>query len=64
MSEHWNIQIHVQKVAKETRTGPLGAHHHEREVTEVLDLKVTADSEVEAYLKVRRLLAASAGVPE
>lgn len=59
MSTHYNAQIHVQRVEK--RTGPVSGNQLQRDITEVLDVKMTADSEAEAYAKVQRLLAAHAG---
>ena len=67
MSVHYNVQIHVQRVEK---VGVEGQRHSTpgrvaapagKIVTEVLDVKVTADSEAAAYAKVQRLLVAHAG---
>lgn len=52
MSEHWNVQIKVQRVDRSAST--MGGER--REVTEVLSLAVVADSEREAYAKVVRVL--------
>ena len=57
MSEHWNVQIKIQRVTNErVDRGPLSAAAKEREVTEVLSLAVVADSEAKAYAKARRIL--------
>lgn len=57
MSEHWNVQIKVQRVKNErVDRGPLHGPASEREVTEVLSLAVVADSEREAYAKAVRVL--------
>lgn len=62
MSEHWNIQINIQKVTREaTAPAPrgLGADGEKRSVISVLDLKISADSEVGAYEKAQRMLTAN-----
>jgi hypothetical protein len=66
MSQHWNIQISIQKVTNsETTTNwtnrgvPDATKESRREVVKVLDLAITADSEVEAYDKAQRMLTAS-----
>lgn len=58
--EHWNVQIKIQRVTKEPRTGVMGTQNAEREITEVLSLAVVADSEAEAYQKAERLMKANA----
>lgn len=61
MSEHWNVQIRVQRVTKDAKTGPMGQQHAERDIVESLNLAVTADSEAEAYEKARRVLDVTIG---
>lgn len=60
MSTHFNVQVHVQRVTVTEHSGTgRGDDRRERNVTEVLDVKVTADSEAEAYAKVQRIMSAS-----
>lgn len=61
MSEHWNVQIKIQRVTKERQErGALMAAATEREITEVLSLAVVANTEQEAYEKAARLMKANA----
>jgi hypothetical protein len=65
MSQHWNIQINIQKVTNSEvsltlrRGAPESAKESRRESVKVLELAITADSEVEAYDKAQRMLTAS-----
>lgn len=62
MTEHWNVQIKIQRVTKERQErGALMAAATEREITEVLSLAVVEATETQAYEKARRLLAAHVG---
>lgn len=60
---HWNIQVSIQRVDRHvtSRPGLLGGSEtkHDREITKVLDLAITADSEIEAYDKAAKMLEAS-----
>jgi len=61
MSEHWNVQIKIQRVTNErVDRGPLNAAANERNIVEVLSLAVVADDEREAYEKAMRLMKANA----
>jgi hypothetical protein len=64
---HWNIQVSIQKVDRfvASRPGLLGGGEtkHDREITKVLDLAITADSEIEAYDKAAKMLEASRPEP-
>ena len=61
MSTHYNVQIHVQRVTAAEHQGTgRGDDRRDRNVTEVLDVKVVADSEAEAYAKIKRIIAAHA----
>lgn len=52
--KHWNVQINIWSVEQVGRPG-VG----EQQVTDVLKLKVTADTELDAYLKAHRMLTAN-----
>jgi hypothetical protein len=63
MSEHWNIQLNVQRV-QESEEAPVsvlraGKAPTKKTSLEVLSLKVSADTEAEAYLKLTRVLTAT-----
>jgi hypothetical protein len=64
MAEHWNIQINIQKVSPgQPKTpvmrGLVEQPKTQREVVSVLELKVTAETEAEAYDKAHRMLEAN-----
>lgn len=68
MSEHWNIQISIQRVEDPrpvedsksyTVKNAAGPVMSERKVVKVLDLAITAGSEYQAHEKAHRLLSAS-----
>lgn len=66
MMERYNIQISIQKVADAPISGaPKGLQQaisgKDRLIVNVADIKVTADSEDEAYLRAHKLLDASRG---
>lgn len=72
MTEHWNIQLNVQRVTEEQdKSGnrlAQGMAPIRKAVMQVAEIKVQADTEAEAFSKVRRLLDAtqtpvSKGVP-
>lgn len=63
MTEHFNVQIKIQRVRHETVTRPLASNEKSREIVNILDLAVTADTEVEAYAKAHRMLNANEAVP-
>lgn len=54
---HWNVQVMVQMVVPEG-TLPRGRTdvHTEKRVLELVNIKVTAQSEAEAYQKAIRLI--------
>lgn len=52
--KRWNVQINIWSVEQVDRPG-VG----EQQVTDVLKLKVTADTELDAYLKAHRMLTAN-----
>jgi hypothetical protein len=63
MATHWNIQLNVQRVEEsdETRVAVSlsGKAPIKKTSLEVLSLKVSADTEAEAYLKLTRVLTAT-----
>jgi hypothetical protein len=63
MSEqhHWNIQVSVQRVTEGENLAPVarGVAPKTKSVLQVADIKVQAETETEAYAKVRRLLDAA-----
>lgn len=68
MSEHFNIQISIQRVASQesgqTAYRGLGKpqdplQQRKRFVTDVADIKLTAESEREAFARAHKLLAAA-----
>lgn len=61
MAQHWNVQINIQRVEQaESTRGPMGQKiGGERQVADVLKLAVTADTELDAYLKAHRMLTAN-----
>lgn len=61
MTQHWNIQINIQRVTESDSSRGAFNHQHkgERQITEVLKLAVTADTELDAYLKAHRMLTAN-----
>lgn len=65
---HWNIQINIQRVAEIPQPAPVTRGYQnpqeprpkaDRRVTNLLELKVTAGSEAEAYAKAHRMLTAN-----
>jgi len=57
MSQHHNIQIRVQRVTvTQVPARGMAAASREREVTDVLNLAVTADFADDAYTKAIRIL--------
>jgi hypothetical protein len=70
MTGHWNIQINIQRVDK-IAPAPLTRGYgtqpdpsEKRQVVSVLELKITADTEAEAYAKAHRMLIANESEPE
>jgi hypothetical protein len=63
VKQHWNIQLNVQRVTEEQeKTGNAlarGMAPVKKETLQVAEVKVQADTEVEAFAKVRRLLDAT-----
>lgn len=66
MTEHFNIQIGIQRVEEPrpleaTQRTPLGGavQMTERRVIKMVDLALTAETEREAYAKAHKLLSAS-----
>lgn len=71
---HFNVQIHIQQVIEPkpiedkngypVKTGPMGVPAMtERQVIEVLKLAITADTELDAYLKAHKILSANEPIP-
>jgi hypothetical protein len=61
MSEHWNIQVNIQKVSETDVPRAAfqgGKPPKEKTVLQVADIKVQAETEAEAYERVQRLLTA------
>jgi hypothetical protein len=57
--EHWNIQVSVQRVTEDQPVTILSGKPPVRKtVLQVIDLKLQAESEVEAYDKLSRVLTA------
>ncbi len=73
MSQHWNIQIGIQRVEEPEPINDKGGYPikavsgrplmSERKVVKVVDLAITADGEKEAYAKAHRMLSASEPEP-
>jgi hypothetical protein len=63
MSEHWNIQVNIQKVTETEGSSSIrglqGKPPVQKTVLQIADIKVQAETETEAYAKVRRLVDAS-----
>lgn len=60
MSEHFNIQISVQKVVKETTPARgMAGPSTERDIVKVVELAIVAPTEREAFAKARKMLAAA-----
>lgn len=62
--EHWNIQLNVQRVTETPEEDAVkrfaqGKPPIKKTTLEVLSLKVAADTEAEAYLKLTRVLTAT-----
>lgn len=63
MGDHWNIQVSVQRVTEWDEGTPLsravnGKPPVRKTVLQVIDLKLQAETEVEAYDKLSRVLTA------
>lgn len=71
MSEHYNVQVSVQRVVKHESSKSFGGSYRSpaekeadeaakmglaREIVKVMDVSVVADTELEAYNKAIRLL--------
>lgn len=67
VSTHFNIQISIQRVERDDPSRHAGRGRDSaidgRRVIDVLSLKVTADSEEEAYDKAAKMLEASRPAP-
>lgn len=60
MSEHFNIQISVQRVIKETAPARgMQGPTTERDIIKVVELAIVAPTEREAFAKARKMLAAA-----
>lgn len=60
MSEHFNIQISVQRVTKETTPARgMAGPSTEHDIVKVVDLAIVAPTEREAFAKARKMLAAA-----
>jgi len=62
---HYNIQVHIQHVQEGMTEGRgLAAPKREREVTSMLELKITVSTEAEAYERALRVLSMNQPHPE
>ena len=61
MKEHYNVQISVQRVVhpEGPKPGLIPGVPKDREITKLVEIAVTADTEGDAYAKAYRLLQAS-----